>query len=85
MKRIVFLVGFFLLSVVCNCQDFNKYFIDKTLRVNYLHIGNSDLDSIGLADFYAGGRWNGTRSHLVEKNRLGDVLVELGENAVEQG
>ena len=77
MKRIVFLIGFSLLSVVCNCQDFNKYFIDKTLRVNYLHIGNSDLDSIGLADFYAGGRWNGTRSHLVEKNRLGDVLVEV--------
>lgn len=77
MKKIAFLFFFSTIFIFCHSQSFDKYFIDKTLRINYLHIGNSSLDSINVTDFHAGGHWNGTRAHLVEKNRLGDVLVEV--------
>ena len=77
MKKISLLLLLAVSAFICNCQDFNKFFIDKTLRVNYLHIGDADLDSVSVVGFYAGGRWNGTRTHLVETTRLGDVLVEV--------
>ncbi len=77
MKKLSLLFFLSVAFFVCNCQDFNKYFTDKTLRVNYLHIGDVDLDSVSVVGYYVGGHWNGTRTHLVETTRLGDVLVEV--------
>jgi len=58
-------------------QHFDQYFVNKTLRVNYLHSGNATTESIQIDHFNAGGQWNGTRSYLIEPHNYGDLLLEV--------
>ncbi len=58
-------------------QHFDEFFVNKTLRVNYLHTGNADFEEMKIDHYTAGGSWNGTRSYLVEPQMLGDILVEV--------
>lgn len=58
-------------------QHFDQYFVNKTLRVNYLHIGNFNTESLKIDHFTAGGTWNGTRQYLIEPNTYGDIMVEM--------
>lgn len=77
MKKCLLLIGFLLFSVAVFCQDFEDYFIDKTLRINYLHIGDADSEAVRVVAFFSGNQWTGTRVSLVEPTRLGDVLLEV--------
>ena len=49
-----------------NAQHFDEYFVDKTLRINYLHIGNKNMEQLQIDHFTLVDHWNGTRSQLVE-------------------
>lgn len=57
--------------------DFNQYFEDKTLRINYLHIGNKDIEKLSIVDFVIGKNWYGTRGFLIDPYQFGDLLVEV--------
>lgn len=58
-------------------QHFDQYFVDKTLRINYLHIGNYSSESLKIDHYTVGGHWNGTRSTLIDPFNYGDISVEL--------
>lgn len=60
-----------------SAQHFDQYFINKNLRVNYLHIGNFSTESLKIDHFTAGGTWNGTRAFLIEPNHYGDIMIEV--------
>ena len=62
---------------VAYAQHFDQYFINKTLRVNYLHIGNFNDESLEIDHFTTGGTWNGTRSYLIEPHNYGDITLEV--------
>ena len=51
-------------------QDFDKYFTDRTLRIDYIFAGNKKAQQISLANLYSMPRWYG------KKERLADVPVE---------
>lgn len=57
--------------------SFDRYFENKTLRINYLHIGNISTESIKIDHYTEGGIWSGTRTYLIEPHQYGDVLVEV--------
>lgn len=78
MKKIscTLLVIFFALGFA-SAQHFDQYFINKNLRINYLHIGNFTNESLKIDHFTAGGTWNGTRQYLIEPNTYGDIMVEM--------
>ena len=57
-------------------QGFDQYFENKTLRINYLHIGDAHNESFALKEYHAGGIWSGTRAYLIEPHRYGSVLFE---------
>ena len=67
--------------VVCwnfsNAQHFDSFFINKTLRINYMHIGNINTEALKIDHYTAGGTWNGTRQDLIEPNHYGDIMVEV--------
>jgi len=73
----------FLLSAFCllpflhAAQDFNTYFENKTLRLDYLHIGDAHSETIEPVAFWQGGIWSGTRTQLVESDRLGEMLLTV--------
>jgi len=77
MKKLsLFLFAFFFVFSLFS-QEFEDYFVNKTLRINYLHIGNYNTNHIQLDNFYYGGTWNGTIHSLIEPNRYGDMLFEV--------
>ena len=63
--------------VFASAQHFDQYFINKNLRVNYLHIGNFNNESLEIEHYTAGGTWNGTRQYLIEPNTYGDIMIEV--------
>ncbi len=76
MKKLLLL---FALSVglTSYAQHFEQYFEDKTLRINYLHVGNAEQETMWIDHFTEGGTWNGTRAQLIEPYHYGDVLIEV--------
>lgn len=84
MKKIIFL---FCLTFLCGqlfSQNFDKYFVNKTLRIDYLHIGNFDSDQMEFKTYHAGGVWSGTRTSLIDPNRYGDILFEVFDSTSNQ-
>ena len=66
---------------VAKAQHFDDYFIDKTLRINYLHIGNKNIEQLQIDHFTLVDHWDGTRSQLIEPYRYGDLLIEVIDQA----
>lgn len=62
--------------VMAKAQNFDQYFENKTLRINYIHAGDVRSEKIVLKEYHAGGIWSGTRAYLNEPNRYGDILFE---------
>ena len=80
MKRLVisFLTMLlFLVSCNNNKNGFDKYFIDKTLRINYIHTGNDTEESFKAKYIYDDGPWYGRTKHLTNPYHLGDYFYEL--------
>lgn len=72
------MLALMLITVIfAQAQDFDKYFENKTLRINYSHIGDATHESFEFKSFHAGGIWSGTRAFLNEPNRYGSVLLEV--------
>lgn len=47
-------------------QNFDDYFIDKTLRVDYIFAGNKEKQMIAVDELNVMPRWYGKRQHLCE-------------------
>ena len=53
-------------------QNFNDYFVDKTLRVDYTFVGNAKQQMIAVDELNVMPRWYG------KKQRLGEVQYQIG-------
>ena len=51
---------------VCHSQDFNQYFRDATLRIDYVFSGDVHQQDIALDELHVMPRWWGKRHHLSE-------------------
>ncbi|MDD4395349.1 MAG: M64 family metallopeptidase [Bacteroidales bacterium] len=72
------------LTISLQAQNFEKYFLNQTLRLDYLHIGKNDVEKFEIKQFSAGGIWSGTRSSLIDPHRYGDVLFQVYDSASNQ-
>ena len=76
MKKTFLLLSLTLVLTTLGAQSFDQYFENKTLRINYLHIGDANHESFALKEYHAGGIWSGTRAYLQEPHQYGSVLFE---------
>lgn len=76
MRKYLFLMMLLCLASYISAQDFEQFFENKTLRIDYKHIGNSQLEKIEVEDYHVGAQWEGTTSHLIEPKRLGGLVFE---------
>jgi len=58
-------------------QNFDDFFENKTLRLDYLHIGNAQGERIEPVTFWQGGVWSGTHKQLIEPSRLGEMVLTV--------
>lgn len=70
MNRLFLIVALALTTLAARAQDFNKFFADSTLRIDYIFSGNSTEQHIAVDELSRIPRWYGKRQ------RLGEVPVE---------
>lgn len=56
---------------------FERYFSDKTLRVDYYHTGTKGTETISLDKAYDDGAWAGSLRGLVDTLNLGEYIVRV--------
>jgi len=73
-----------LIMVICNLSlsaqefdKFNKSFIDKTMRIDYFHIGDAKTEIVTIDQIYMYGIWAGSRIHLIDEFNVGRYYVKI--------
>jgi hypothetical protein len=56
---------------------FDDFFLDKTMRANYVHTGNRGEEIIALSSVVSDGRWPGSRTRLIDTLNLGNYFFEV--------
>lgn len=80
MRKIVSVFIFTVLQV-CVCTnllavDFDAYFHDRTLRIDYLRKGNAKGNTIAVSSFVSkSGTWAGSRVHLIDPFNYGSYRI----------
>ena len=57
MKRSLILLCLLGIQLILPAQGFNTYFYPKTLRINYIHSGTKDKDSIEVKNYQVDNLW----------------------------
>jgi hypothetical protein len=77
LRTIIITFCFSALCFLLSAQNFDTYFENKTLRLDYIHIGNVHEERIEPLMFWQGGVWSGTHTRLIEPARLGEMLFTM--------
>ena len=62
-------------------QDFGDYFIDQTLRLDYIFSGNASTQDISLLAYYKISGWYGKRHRLAETPMKGNGTITVRDLA----
>ncbi len=62
-------------------ENFDNFFHDETLRIDYFHTGNSVEEIISLDQMWRQGSWAGSRTHLVDTLDLGRYYAKVYDSA----
>jgi hypothetical protein len=73
-----------LILAICNLnlsaqefEKFDEFFIDKTMRIDYFHIGDSETEIVTIDQIYMYGIWSGSRLHLLDEFNIGRYYVKI--------
>ena len=55
MRKIVSIIVLVCLTLGLYAQDFDRFFENKTVRIEYKHIGNSQMEKIEVENYCVGG------------------------------
>ncbi|MBM3284633.1 MAG: peptidase M64, partial [Candidatus Aminicenantes bacterium] len=83
-RRVYFLVSVLILSWVfsgASPPEFEKYFVDRTMRIDYFHGGDAKDAFITLDRVYDQGIWAGSLKNLVDPFNLGRYAVKVYDAA----
>jgi hypothetical protein len=83
MKRILLAAAAsLLLAPVSTSQvQYDRFFTDMTMRVDYYHTGTKGEEYYSLDRVYKEGKWPGSRTNLLDTLNLGEYLVRVYDQA----
>lgn len=78
-KQLLFLLIVICPLVVCAQTDirFDEYFVDRTMRIDYFHVGNAQEELITVDQVYQQGIWAGSQRHLLDEFNNGRYYVKI--------
>ena len=89
MIKFVLISVFFISSVSAifsqNSIDFEEYFFNRTMRIDYYHIGNADEEVITVDRIYEYEIWAGNPDNLIDPFNYGHYFIkvyDLTDNAL---
>lgn len=65
-------------------QQFEKFFCDSTLRLDYIFAGTADKQNIYLSELTKEPRWYGSRHHLSELPLLGNGQITVRDEKTQE-
>ncbi len=71
-------------SLNASAQQYDEFFTDNTMRVDYYHTGTKGQESMALDKGYLEGPWPGSKTQLIDRLNRGDYLLrvfDFGTNA----
>jgi len=78
-----FVISFFLLSFIhAQTINFNYYFTDQTMRIDYFHIGDANSELITLDQVYQYGTWAGSLINLLDNFNNGAYYYKVYDAAI---
>ena len=75
MKKIITILFLILLPLPLNAE-FRDHFRNSTLRIDYLHSGNSKEETYQLVAFVRGPRWTGSKTVMEDPFDYGYYKIE---------
>ena len=72
------------ICIGANAQDFNKYFEDATLRVDYVFAGNANEQRIYLDEMKKQDKWAGRRDRLSETLLRGNGHITVKDHETQE-
>jgi hypothetical protein len=85
MKRVfVFIIAILSVSGTVFVQQsarFDDYFVDKTMRIDYFHTGDSREEWITLDQIYQQGIWAGSKRNLIDEFDNGRYYVKVTDSS----
>lgn len=78
---LLLLPAFAVSAFAADTSRFDRFFEDRTLRVDYVHYGAAKDETIALDRLFRGGIWAGSRVHLTDDADLGEYRVRLYDAA----
>ena len=75
---------FMIVPFIVTAQEqlkFDDYFIDKTMRVDYFHIGNAGTEILTIDHIYQYGIWAGCRKYLLDNFNNGAYYYKIYDAA----
>lgn len=75
------LAALILLPCCLVAQDFEDYFVDRTLRLDYIFSGNAEAQEISLMAYYKIPGWYGKRHRLAETPMQGNGTITVRDLA----
>ncbi len=76
MKQLLTIV-LLLCAMLCQAVEFEKYFEDKTLRIDYVHAGNAKQECYYFESLKEEPYFAGSKKSLIDTNNLGMQRLEL--------
>lgn len=65
------------ITIKADTTMFDSYFYDKTMRIDYFHIGDSKSEIITVDKIYKYGIWAGSRVHLLDEFNNGKYYIKI--------
>lgn len=62
-------------------QNFDDFFIDRAMRIDYFHIGDSKEEFIALDRIYEQGIWAGSRRNLIDNLNNGRYYLKIHDTS----
>ncbi len=75
MKKVLFLLCFTI--SLSFAQNYDNYFTNFTMRVDYYHIGTKGQEQITFDKVYEEGNWPGSKEILLDTLNLGDSFIKV--------
>lgn len=78
MKKAFLLVLFIPVVLIAQVKmNFDDYFLDETLRIDYYHTGSAKDEFISIDQLYRYGNWAGSLTHLVDELNNGKYYAKI--------
>lgn len=86
MKRKILLIftALMMMAAQTDAQDFDRYFTDRTLRIDYIFAGNRQQQFIAVDQYSTSPRWYGKRRRLAELPIEGNGQITVRDHKSRQ-